>query len=105
MADDATSHHPAKMREDLLSNYLYGAYRDLTPVAPTPLPWAQESKSPLKPHLIALLAHYTMPRTPQRSSLTQVREAPARRRRRSRALVDAPDRRPCVYGLCRCGIL
>ncbi len=59
MADDATSHHPAKMREDLLSNYLYGAYRDLPPVAPTPLPWAQESKSPLKPHLIALLAHYT----------------------------------------------
>jgi Zn-dependent protease with chaperone function len=59
IADDATTHHPAKMREDLLSNYLYVSYRDLTPVAPTPLPWAQESKSPLKPHLIALLSHYT----------------------------------------------
>ncbi|HTU00095.1 MAG TPA: M48 family metallopeptidase [Rhizomicrobium sp.] len=59
MAEDATTHHPATMRADLLSNYLYTAYRDLPPVSPTPLPWAAESKSPLKPHLIALLSHYT----------------------------------------------
>lgn len=59
MADDATTHHPAKMREDLLSNYRYVSYRDLAPVPPTPLPWAAESKSPMKPALIALLSHYT----------------------------------------------
>jgi predicted Zn-dependent protease len=43
----------------MLSAYLFSAYRDAGPVAPTPLPWAAESKSPLKPHLIALLSHYT----------------------------------------------
>jgi Zn-dependent protease with chaperone function len=59
MAEDATTHHPATERADLLSNYLYTAYRDAAPIAPTPLPWAAESKSPLKPHLIALLSHYT----------------------------------------------
>ena len=59
MADDATTHHPAKEREDLLSNYLFTAYRDAPPVSPTPLPWAQDSKSPLKAQLTALLAHYT----------------------------------------------
>jgi hypothetical protein len=47
------------MRADLLSNYLYTAYRDTAPVSPTPLPWAAQSKSPLKPQLIALLSHYT----------------------------------------------
>jgi predicted Zn-dependent protease len=59
MADDATTHHPAKERADLLSAYLFSAYRDASPVSPTPLPWAAESRSPLKPHLVALLAHYT----------------------------------------------
>jgi hypothetical protein len=59
LADDATTHHPAKVREDLLSNYLFATYRDLPPVSPTPLPWAQDSKSPLKAQLTALLAHYT----------------------------------------------
>jgi hypothetical protein len=59
MAEDATTHHPATMRADLLSNYLYTAYRDTAPVSPTPLPWAAQSKSPLKPQLIALLSHYT----------------------------------------------
>lgn len=59
MAEDATTHHPAKEREDLLSAYLFAAYRDAAPVAPTPLPWAPESKSPLKARLTALLAHYT----------------------------------------------
>ena len=59
MADDATTHHPAKERADLLSAYLFAAYRDAAPVSPTPLPWAPSSKSPLKPKLVALLAHYT----------------------------------------------
>jgi Zn-dependent protease with chaperone function len=59
MADDATTHHPAKERADLLSAYLFSAYRDAAPVSPTPLPWAPDSKSPLKPKLVALLAHYT----------------------------------------------
>jgi hypothetical protein len=59
MSEDATTHHPATERADLLSNYLYTAYRDTAPVSPMPLPWAAESKSPLKPHLIALLSHYT----------------------------------------------
>jgi Zn-dependent protease with chaperone function len=59
MADDATTHHPAKVRQDLLSNYLFANYRDQAPVSPTPLPWAQDSKSPLKAQLAALLAHYT----------------------------------------------
>lgn len=59
MADDATTHHPATERADMLSTYYFASYRDAGPVAPTPLPWAAESKSPLKPHLIALLSHYT----------------------------------------------
>lgn len=59
MAEDATTHHPATERAELLSAYLFRAYRDSVPVAPTPLPWAPDSKSPLKPKLVALLAHYT----------------------------------------------
>ncbi len=59
MAEDATTHHPATERAELLSGYLFRAYRDATPVAPTPLPWAPDSKSPLKPKLVALLGHYT----------------------------------------------
>jgi peptidase M48-like protein len=59
MAEDATTHHPAKEREDLLSAYVFGAYRDLAPAQPTLLPWAPESKSPLKAKLTALLSHYT----------------------------------------------
>jgi predicted Zn-dependent protease len=59
MAEDATTHHPATERANLLSAYLYRSYRDAAPAAPTPLPWAAESKSPLKPHLIALFSHYT----------------------------------------------
>jgi len=59
MAEDATTHHPAKEREDLLSAYLFRSYRDVAAAQPTPLPWAAKSKSPLKGRLIALLAHYT----------------------------------------------
>ncbi|MBV8976829.1 MAG: M48 family metalloprotease [Alphaproteobacteria bacterium] len=59
MAEDATTHHPARERADLLSAYLFRAYRDAGPVAPTPLPWAPDSRSPLKPKLVAMFAHYT----------------------------------------------
>ena len=59
MADDATTHHPAKEREDLLSAYEFREYRAILPVTPTPLPWSAASKSPLKPQLTALLGHYT----------------------------------------------
>ncbi|HEY2069065.1 MAG TPA: M48 family metallopeptidase [Rhizomicrobium sp.] len=59
MAEDATAHHPAKERQDLLSAYEFREYRILTPIPTTPLPWAAESKSPLKPRLVALLSHYT----------------------------------------------
>ncbi|HSC18441.1 MAG TPA: M48 family metallopeptidase [Rhizomicrobium sp.] len=60
MAEDATSHHPAKEREDLLSAYAFREYRTATMVNPTPLPWSPASKSPLKPQLTALLAHYSL---------------------------------------------
>jgi len=59
MAEDATTHHPATERANLLSAYLFRSYRDAAPAAPTPLPWAADSKSPLKRHLIALFSHYT----------------------------------------------
>lgn len=59
MAEDATAHHPAKVRQDLLSAYAFREYRQLTFVDPTPLPWSPESKSPLKLQLTALLGHYT----------------------------------------------
>ena len=59
MAEDATTHHPATERADLLSAYLYRAYRDAGPVTPTPLPWAPNGTSPLKPKLVAMLSHYT----------------------------------------------
>lgn len=59
MAEDATTHHPATEREALLAAYIYRAYRNVRPEAPTPLPWAPQSHSPLHPELTALLAHYT----------------------------------------------
>lgn len=58
MSEQATSHHPAKVREGLLSAYEFREYRDAAPLAPTPLPWSAESKSPLKAKLTTLLAHY-----------------------------------------------
>jgi len=59
MAEDATTHHPAKEREDLLSAYEFREYRTIMPTQPTPLPWAPQSNSPLKPQLTAMLGHYT----------------------------------------------
>ena len=59
MAEDATTHHPATEREALLAAYIYRAYRDIRPEQPTPLPWAPQSSSPLKPQLTELMAHYT----------------------------------------------
>jgi predicted Zn-dependent protease len=59
MAEDATSHHPAKEREDLLSAYAYREYRGVPLASTTPLPWGADSKSPMKPQLTGLLAHYT----------------------------------------------
>ncbi len=58
MSDQVTSHHPAKVREELLSAYEYREYRALVPKPPTPLPWSADSTSPLKPELTTLLAHY-----------------------------------------------
>jgi hypothetical protein len=60
MAEDATAHHPAKEREDLLSAYAFREYRNMTMVNPTPLPWSPASKSPVKPQLTALLSHYSL---------------------------------------------
>ena len=90
MAEDATTHHPATERADLLSTYHFAAYRDAGPVAPTPLPWAAESKSPLKPHLIALLSHYTDAENASAYIADAVRATPRRRRPRSRARPRAP---------------
>jgi len=59
MSDDATSHHPAKEREELLSAYVFREYRDAVAVNPTPLPWSAQSKSSLKPRITALLSHYS----------------------------------------------
>jgi hypothetical protein len=59
MASDATTHHPAKERADLLSAYEYREYRSIRPVAPTPLPWSSQSKSAFGPQLTPMLAHYT----------------------------------------------
>jgi predicted Zn-dependent protease len=59
ISDEATSHHPAKQREELLSAYAFREYRTLTPGSPTPLAWSNDSKSPLKAPLTALLAHYS----------------------------------------------
>jgi predicted Zn-dependent protease len=59
MAEDATTHHPAKEREDLLSAYEFREYRTILPAQPTPLPWSPQSGSPLKPQLTAMLSHYT----------------------------------------------
>ena len=58
MADDATAHHPAREREDLLSGYAFREYRGLAMGNPTPLPWSPVSKSPVRPQLMALLSHY-----------------------------------------------
>lgn len=58
MSEQATSHHPAKVREELLSAYEFREYRDVTATAPMPLPWGADSKSPLKAKLTTLLSHY-----------------------------------------------
>jgi hypothetical protein len=58
MSDEATSHHPATERAQLLSAYAFREYRDTLPAAPTPLPWGQGVKSPQGPALTSLLAHY-----------------------------------------------
>jgi predicted Zn-dependent protease len=60
MAEDATAHHPAKEREDLLSGYVFREYRTMVMVNPTPLPWSPASKSPVKPQLMTLLSHYSL---------------------------------------------
>ncbi|MBV9063503.1 MAG: M48 family metallopeptidase [Alphaproteobacteria bacterium] len=60
MAEDATAHHPAKERQDLLSAYAFREYRNAAMVNPTPLPWSVASKSPLKPQLTLLLSHYAL---------------------------------------------
>ncbi len=59
MAEDATAHHPAKERQDLLSAYAFREYRTITFVNPTPLPWSPVSKHPAKAQLTSLLAHYS----------------------------------------------
>ena len=58
IAADATTHHPAALREDLLSAYEFNEYRSIIPNAPTPLAWSGESKSPMQPQLNTILAHY-----------------------------------------------
>ncbi|MBI3677326.1 MAG: M48 family metalloprotease [Proteobacteria bacterium] len=59
MSDEATSHHPAKERIDLLSNYEFREYRDLRPRQPTPLAWSPDSKLASRPVLTNLLDHYS----------------------------------------------
>jgi Zn-dependent protease with chaperone function len=58
MADEASSHHPAAERAQLLSAYEFRAYRDLLPAQPTPLPWAERNTAPNAKALTQLLAHY-----------------------------------------------
>ena len=58
MADEASSHHPAAERAQLLSAYEFREYRDLLPAQPTPLPWAERSTAPRAKALTQLLAHY-----------------------------------------------
>ncbi len=58
MADQASSHHPAAERAQLLSAYEFREYRDLLPAEPTPLPWAEGSGAPGARALTQLLAHY-----------------------------------------------
>jgi hypothetical protein len=60
MAEDATAHHPAKEREDLLSGYTFREYRTLSMTNPTPLPWSVASKSPMRLELTTLLSHYSL---------------------------------------------
>jgi hypothetical protein len=57
-AKEATSHHPAVERAQLLSDYEFREYRALLPAQPTPLPWAEGSKGPNARALTQLLAHY-----------------------------------------------
>lgn len=59
MSTEASSHHPAKEREELLSNYEFREYRDMVPAVPTPLPWSPQSASPQRAQLNALLGHYS----------------------------------------------
>ena len=58
MSDEAVSHHPAPERLKLLSAYEFREYRDTLPAAPTPLPWAEGTRSKDGIAMTQLLAHY-----------------------------------------------
>ncbi len=58
MAGEATSHHPATERAELISNYQFREYRDLLPGQPRPLAWSPDSKAPGAKAMTELLAHY-----------------------------------------------
>ncbi len=58
MSEEAVAHHPAPERLKLLSNYAFEEYRDTLPAAPTPLPWAEGTKSKDGLAMTTLLAHY-----------------------------------------------
>jgi Zn-dependent protease with chaperone function len=59
VSDEASSHHPAKEREDLLSAYAFREYRDLAPRNPRPLAWSPDSAWAAKAQVTPLLAHYS----------------------------------------------
>ncbi len=58
LAGEATSHHPATERAELISNYQFREYRDLLPGHPRPLAWSPDSKAPGARAMTELLAHY-----------------------------------------------
>lgn len=58
MSDEAVAHHPAPERLKLLASYQFKQYRDALPATPTPLPWAEGTKTKEGLALTALLAHY-----------------------------------------------
>lgn len=58
MADEAVSHHPATERMELLANYQFREYRDLTPRTPHPVGWSPDSTARGSAAMVALLSHY-----------------------------------------------
>lgn len=59
MAEDSTTHHPAKEREKLLTAYQFREYRSQLPTNAMPLPWKSGSKHPQGAAMATLLTHYS----------------------------------------------
>ena len=107
MAEDATAHHPATEREELLSAYIYRTYRDIATGADDAAALGAAGPQPADAAPDGtLLAHYT----DAEDAAAYVADAATVRRRsqgarRCRDRDGGADHRPRLHRICGLGIL